>query len=178
MSSASIVRGAGKPPAKRTRKPKTEQGAEREQSEVVPLKERHKMVVDAVMQGYSESDAMRAAGYHPSSGANVMRGEEIQSMLAEARAEMSDASSMKRVDVMNLFIEAIDMARTLADPAQMINGADKIAKMMGYYAPEVKKIELTTDQNALQSKYRQMTDEQLFELAANGARVVNGEVLK
>lgn len=99
-------------------------------------------------------------------------------MLAEARAEMTNISTMKRIDVMNLFIEAIDMARTLADPAQMINGADKIAKMMGYYAPEVKKIELTTDQNVLQSKFRQMTDEELFEIAAGNAKVIDGEVLE
>ena len=82
---------------------------------------------------------------------------------------------------MNLFIEAIDMARTLADPAQMINGADKIAKMMGYYAPETKRIELTGDTAVLGNRLRNMSDQDLLEMVsrkrANEAKVIEGTVV-
>ena len=139
---------------------------------------RHKKVVDAVMEGATESDALRAGGYHPVGGRNVMRKEEVQDMLAEARAEVEDLTTIKRLDVLNLFMEAIDMARTLADPGQMINGADKVAKMMGYYAPEKKLVELSVGQNVLQAKFQQMTDEELLEIAAGRAKVVDGEVLE
>lgn len=97
-------------------------------------------------------------------------------MLAEARAEVEDLTTIKRLDVLNIFMEAIDMARTLADPGQMINGADKVAKMMGYYAPEKKLVELSVGQNVLQAKFQQMTDEELLEIAAGRAKVVDGEV--
>lgn len=130
------------------------------------------------MEGAIESDAMRAAGYHPTHGHNVMRQESVQQILAEARAEVEDLTTIKRLDVLNLFMEAIGMARTLADPSQMINGADKIAKMMGYYAPEVKKLEISTDQTALQAKFQQMTDAELLEIAAGRAKVIEGEVLQ
>jgi len=79
--------------------------------------------------------------------------------------------------VLNMFMEAISMARTMADPANMINGADKIAKMLGYYAPETKKIELTMDQGRLHDKIRQLSDQELMELASSTAKVVEGEVL-
>lgn len=130
------------------------------------------------MEGATESEAMRAAGYHPSNASNVMRKEEVQDMLAEARAEVEDLTTIKRLDVLNIFMEAIDMARTLADPGQMINGADKVAKMMGYYAPEKRLVELSVGQNVLQAKFQQMTDEELLEIAAGRAKVVDGEVLE
>lgn len=156
------------PEGKKPRKP-------REPSAVNP---RHKIVADAIMAGASEANAMRAAGYHPSNAHGVMRTESVQQMLQESRAEVEDLTTMKRLDVLNLFIEAIDMARTLADPANMINGADKIAKMMGYYAPETKRIELSSNQSALSSKLRQMSDADLLEIAAGRAKVIDGEVVQ
>lgn len=159
MSNASLARGIDK-----KRKPSA-------------VNERHKKVVDAVMEGHPETEAMRAAGYHPSNAKQVMRQDEVQELLAEARAEVTDLTTIKRLDVLNMFMEAINMARILADPGQMINGADKIAKMMGYYAPETKRIELSVGQNALQAKFQQMTDDELLEIAAGRARVIDGEVL-
>ena len=138
---------------------------EREPSVVNP---RHKAVADALLEGARPSDAMRAAGYDPSSAQNVMRQETVQQLLAEARAEITDISTLRRIDVLNMFIEAIDMARTLADPAQMINGTDKVAKMMGFYAPE--KIEISNGTaSSMQAKYKQMTDEELYAILAERA---------
>lgn len=147
----------------------------RESSEVVAAK--HKAVADALMDGWSASDAARAGGYHPASAANVIRQEEVQQHLAAARAELTEISTIRRVDVLNIFIEAIDMARTLADPAQMINGADKVAKMMGYYEPERIKLEVEGNAQALANKFKQLTDAELLEIASGRARVVEGEVL-
>lgn len=136
---------------------------------------RHKLVADALMEGYSEVDALRAAGYHPTSASSVVRHEEVQQFLAKARKEVEDKTTIRKFDVLNIFMEAIDMARTLADPANMINGADKVAKMLGYYAPETKRIELTTDQATLSSKLKQLSDAELLEMAAGRMKTVEGE---
>jgi phage terminase small subunit len=149
--------------------------AEREKSAVVAAKQ--KVFADAILEGHNPSVAARAAGYHPSNAGNVMRQEEIQELLAEGRRQLTDVTQMRRLDVMNIFIEAIDMARTLADPSQMINGADKVAKMMGYYAPETLKLEVETNSKAFSSKFRAMSDEELFQIAAGKAKVIDGEVL-
>lgn len=170
MSNASNARGVGT----KRKSPKKEKG-DRIPSAVNP---RHEKVVQAVMEGASESDALRAAGYHPSNAHNVMRHEVVQDMLAQARSEITDLTTIKRLDVLKIFLEAIDMSRMLADPGQMINGADKIAKMMGYYAPEVKEVIHHDGTQRLQAKFKQMTDEELIEIAAGNAKVIEGEVVE
>ena len=133
------------------------------------------------MEGKGKKTALLQAGYSPHSARNVERGGEVQSLLLNARSELSDITTIKRIDVINVIFEAIDMARTLADPSQMINGADKLAKIMGYYAPESIKVDITVNNNTLATKIRGMTDEELYNLAranaANNATVVEGEVI-
>lgn len=133
---------------------------------------------NAILEGASASDAARAAGYHPTNAPNVMRTEEVQMALDKGRRELEDTTTIRRLDVMNIFLEAIEMSRTLADPANMINGADKIAKMMGYYAPETKRIELSGDAAVFASKLKQMSDAELMELASGKAKVIEGEVVE
>lgn len=146
------------------------------QSSVV-IEEKHKLFADMISEGKSKSEAARVAGYHPSNADTVMRQEEVQAYLQEARAQIEDVSTLRRVDVLNIIMDAIDMARIQADPSQMINGADKVAKMMGYYAPETLKLEVEGNSKALQHKLRQLSDAELYEIAAGKAKVIDGEVL-
>ena len=148
---------------------------ERDKSAVVQAK--HEAFANAIMEGHSQSDAARAAGYHPANAANVMRQEEVQVLLAQARGEITDLTTIRRLDVLNIFMEAIDMARTLADPSQMINGADKVAKMMGYYAPETLKLEIEHNTKAFTAKFRALSDGELLKIAAGQAKLVEGEVI-
>ncbi len=141
------------------------------------ISEKQKVFADAILEGHSKAAAARAAGYHPASASNVMRQEEIQSYIEEARAVTTDVSTLRRHDVLNIFMEAIDMARTLADPSQMINGADKVCKMMGFYAPETLKLEIEGNSKALSARFKQLSDAELFEIAAGRAKVIDGEVL-
>lgn len=147
------------------------------QAKADDIEARQKAFSDALLEGHSKADAARAAGYHPSHVDKVLRTEEVQMYLADARQEMRDISTIKRIDVLNIFMEAVDMARTLADPAQMINGAKEIGKMLGYYEPEKLDITVSMDSNVLASKMRQMTDDELYALAAKKAKPVDGEVI-
>jgi phage terminase small subunit len=144
----------------------------------VAIDEKRKVVADALLEGASKPDALRAAGYHPSNADTVMRQEDIQQYIAQARGELEDVTTLRRLDVINVFLEAIDMARTLADPAQMINGAKEVGKMMGFYEPERIDIRVSGSAQAMASKFKQLTDEELYEIAANRAKPVIGEVLQ
>ena len=106
-----------------------------------------------------------------------MRQEEIQGYLTEARREIRDITTVRRLDVLNIFMDAIDMARTLADPAQMINGAKEVGKMMGFYEPETLKLEVEGNTRSLSAKFKALTDSQLLEIAAGRATVIDGEVV-
>lgn len=143
----------------------------------VVIEDQHKLFADMLSEGKSKAEAARVAGYNPSNVDTVMRQEEVQAYLQEARQEIEDVSTLRRVDVLNLFLEAIDMARIQADPSQMINGADKVAKMMGYYAPETLKLEVEQNSKSLQHKFRQLSDAELYEIAAGKAKVIEGEVV-
>lgn len=144
----------------------------------VVIEGQRKLMADLILEGTPKAEAARAAGYHPSNVDNVMRQEDMQTYLQEARGQIEDVSTLRRVDVMNIFLEAIDMARIQADPSQMINGADKVAKMMGYYAPETMKLEIEQNSKSLQNKFRQLSDAELYDLAAGRAKVVDGEVIQ
>ena len=149
--------------------------------EVAEINPKRKIMADVILEGGTLAEAARAADIHPSKASTVMKSDDVKGYLKQAREEIEDISTMRRCDVLNLFIEAIDMARTLADPGNMINGADKVAKMMGYYAPETKRIELTGDTRALSHKLRTMSDQDLMEIVsrrrADAAVVVDGEVI-
>lgn len=137
---------------------------------------RRKIFADAILEGESETNAARIAGYHPSNAKNVMREEDVQLMIAEGRKEIQDVSTIKRLDVLNWFIEAIDMARTMADPGQMINGAKEVGKMMGFYEPETIKLAMDgSDGGNLAAKFKAMTDEELYHIASQRAKVIDGE---
>jgi phage terminase small subunit len=138
------------------------------------IKAKHEAFANAIAEGASESDAARAAGYHPTSAPRVMRNEEVQQMLAVARQETTNLSTIKRLDVLNIFIDAIEMARTMADPANMINGADKVCKMMGYYEAEKVDIRVTHDTAVFNSKLKQLSDAELMELAAGNRSAIEG----
>jgi len=141
------------------------------------IKERNEAYAHAIVTGATKADAARAAGIHPSALKNQLRQDEIQTMVNEARSELRSLSTITKLDVLDIMIEAVDMARTLADPAQMINGAREVGRMMGFYEPETIKIEHNVNHNVMATKFKQMTDEELFAIASNRAKQVEGEVI-
>ena len=149
--------------------------SKREKSAVVSSQ--REVFAEAILTGHSKSDAARAAGYHPANVDNVMRQQEVQEYLAEARQQLTEQTTIKRLDVLNIYLEAIDMARIQADPSQMISGAREVGKMMGYYEPEKIAVAMTNDQAALAHRFRQLSDAELLEIAAGRAKVIEGEVV-
>lgn len=135
------------------------------------LNSRQEAAIDAAMSGLSNAAAARAAGYSSSSANQgmVFRSENVQRVLDEARAALARATNIRKKDVIMGVLDAIDRARLAGEPATEINGWKEVAKLLGYYAPEVKKIDLTINQGRLKSKFEQMTDEELYELAERPA---------
>lgn len=134
------------------------------------LTERQEAFVESVLDGNLPSHAAVAAGYSsPSSGAQALQSEDVRTALAEARSELSTAAQVKRGDMVVVLIEAIDMARMMADPMGMIAGAREVGKMLGLYAPEEKKIDLTVNQQRLRSQFEGMSDEELLNVIESTA---------
>ncbi len=138
-----------------------------------PLTAKQRAIVEAKLEGASDHAAVNVEGAN-TRNTKALRTAEVQHALAEARAGISEATTLKRLDVIEGVLDAIQMARTLSEPATMIQGYDKLAKIMGYYAPETVKVEITVSQERMRAKMEAMTDEELLQIADGQAAVFEG----
>lgn len=130
------------------------------------LNEQQLLFVKAYAQGMSASAASRAAGYSNSdTGHELLKRPHIQAALVAEQKEYRKQAKISRDDVLGVITDAIEMARTMSDPATMIRGADSLAKVLGYNAPEVKKLEIQGNAKRKLDKYSTMSDEELLAIA-------------
>jgi len=57
------------------------------------------------------------------------------------------------------------------DSANVIKGWSEVAKILGHYAPEVKRIELSDNQQRIRSKFEALSDDEL--LAIQDASIID-----
>lgn len=129
-----------------------------------PLTELEKGFADAKLLGETTSAAMKQAGYAKASFDPEKRSEEVRQYLAEARKGIVDATTLTRLDVIQGILDAIEFAKQMAEPATMIAGYEKLAKIMGYLQPEVKKLDITINGARVRSKMEAMSDAELLQL--------------
>lgn len=125
------------------------------------LTEKEEAFKEALLDGNTPRKAALVAGY---SGGTPPKSEDVRLAVAEARKEIADIVQIKRADMVAVMLDAIDMARLLADPQAMIKGASELSKMLGFYEPEVKKVELTAPQMRNRTRLMAMSDEDLLRL--------------
>jgi hypothetical protein len=90
-------------------------------------------------------------------------------------AKADEKFSFSLNEVLEGLKNAIDLAKTVSEPASMVAGWREVAKIMGYYAPERRTVHLTAEGNITHTTMRQLSDEELLKLAMQGARVIEGE---
>lgn len=118
-------------------------------------------------EGMPVAAASRAAGFK---GTGSMKNQletdnRIQELIAKTKAQVAEDLKMTRKQVLEGFLEAIDIGRTMQDPHAMVKGWTEIGKMCGYYAPEVKNIHMSISAKRLVDKFETMSDEELLRLA-------------
>ncbi len=140
------------------------------------LTDKQKKYVEGRLDGKSKREAALQAGYTEASVTTITaeRSEDVKKALAEARSELSDATQIKRADVVEMFQEAYKMSKKMAEPSSMVAAAREIGRMLGFYEPETIKLEMTDNQKTLQNKLMTMSTEQLLELAAKNT-LIEGE---
>lgn len=131
----------------------------------IVLTEKQAIFVEEVLSGVNADTAAERAGYKGRDmGSSVEKTVAVQKALRSARDELSSAAQISRADVIDGIMEAINLARLGADPGTMVKGWTEIGKMLGHYAPEVKRVEITDNQKRLQSKFTSMTDAELLQV--------------
>ena len=109
----------------------------------------------AVMAGYADVDK---------AGEQVEKSPDVQAELAKIRAETAANLDITKEDVARMLKDAFDMAVTMADPQAMVRAAAELGKMLGHYAPEVKKHLHGLDQESKDALQR-LSDADLLRLS-------------
>lgn len=85
------------------------------------------------------------------------------------RAELNSRINLSKEDVIRGMHDAIGRARIMSEPMTEIVGWEKIAKLMGYEAPQKHEVNVTATIQALQSNLKSLPDSELSKLVdANG----------
>jgi hypothetical protein len=107
---------------------------------------------------------------------NAQRTEEtpvVAQELARLRAETAENCGITKESVAAGLKDAADMARTMADPGGMVMAWRELGKLLGFYAPEVKKIEKGINKKDLRAALEDLSDEELLQLSHG--RVIEGK---
>ena len=133
-----------------------------------PLTPKQEAFVNAKCAGLNDLAAAKQAGYSSAEGSahQLKDSRPVQTALMEARGALMQVTNLRRQDIVNGVLEAIDRARMLGEPATEIRGWTELAKMLGFYAPEVKKIEITGHAGRIRQKFEALSDEELLEIAS------------
>ncbi|OSZ74612.1 terminase small subunit [Hydrogenophaga sp. IBVHS1] len=109
----------------------------------------------AVRAGYSERSARSIAHENMTKPA-------LQAVLSERRGEVASRLQITREGVIQGLLDAVHLAKEQSNPAGMVAGLREIGKMLGYYAPEVKRVEVGLSATAERQRFEAMSDEELL----------------
>lgn len=113
----------------------------------------------AVRCGYSKKTSRAIA-------CELLTKPDIQAELQARGAALARELEITRAGVVRGFLDAFEMARADRQPGIMVSSMAAVAKLLGLYAVETKRIELTTAQGAVQANFAAMSDAQLLALIA------------
>lgn len=100
----------------------------------------------------------------------------VQTELTRIRREAVENTGVTKEKVVEMFMEAANFARILGDPMGLIAAARELGKMLGHYAPEVKKTLHGIDEAGLKKALKELNDDELYKLVH--ARTIDGESVR
>lgn len=135
-----------------------------------PLTDKQRAYALARGRGESVPNAMAAAGYNeqPSYGYRMEHMPNIRALIQQEQALYAESAQITRKKVVDMHLEAYEMARTMAEPATMVAAAREVGKICGLYEP--KKVEISVD-GTISHELRRMeglTDAELIEILHRG----------
>ena len=141
-------------------------------STTATLSARQTRWIDEYLVDFNGAAAAVRAGYSAKCGRSIAHENttkpDIQAVLRDRQAAMAKELQITREGVIRGLLDAVELGREINNPASMISGLSTIAKMLGYYSPEVKRVELTAGQAASRHALERLTDAELLALITSG----------
>lgn len=116
----------------------------------------------AIRAGYGAAGA-RVAAHRAITNVAVQEALQARQRVDAARL------ALQREDVLAGLLEAAELAKAQLNPGAMVAAWKQVGHLMGFYAPEVKRLELSGEQRGAQARFAAMSDDQLMALIACGA---------
>lgn len=128
-----------------------------------PLTAQQLAFAQAWARGESIGSASLRAGYKDDGiGYRMARMPNILRVYNEEKRKFEEAAQMSRKRVMEGLLEAIEMAKLMAEPASMISGWREIGRMCGYYEP-IKHVVKVSGQVTMK-QVNTLSDEELLKI--------------
>lgn len=135
-----------------------------------PLTEKQKLFVQNWAKGDSVNNAALRAGFaSPGMAYRLVHMPNVLRLKAQYEKKYEEESQMTRKKVMDGFLEAIEMAKLMSEPATMVSGWREIAKMCGYMAPVEHKVKVDVTGNVTMQQLTQLSDAELLEVIQKDA---------
>lgn len=142
------------------------------------LNDQQKQFCLFVSEGKSAITAARLAGYKPNKTQveqRLMQNPRILAAIKHLQKRYENKIVASRAKVLEGFLEAIEQAKQMADPAVQIAGWREIGKMCGYYAPEIKEVHHTVGAKRVISQLEVMSDEDLMKVIEQDTEAIESE---
>lgn len=140
------------------------------------LTEQQRTFARFLAEGKDVKTAGRLAGYSNSGTMWALpRNPVVMNYVKKLQRTNERKSDMSRKRVMDGFLEAIEQAKIMSEPMTQIAGWREIAKMCGYFAPEVKKLDINVTSQRVLSTLETLSDHDLLEMIEKDAEMIEGE---
>ena len=139
-------------------------------SEDKPLTEKQKAYAIARARGETVPNSMLAAGYNEqvSYGYRLDKMPNVQRLMRQEQALYAAAAQIDRKKVIDMHLEAFDMAKLINEPASMVSAAREIGKICGLYEPKKVDISINGKVEHELRRLEGMSDAELLEVIMNG----------
>lgn len=128
-----------------------------------------KFVLHFLVSGNGTRAAIEA-GFSPASARvtahRLLTKAAVRAAIAARQGVDARRLEIERQDVIQGLLEGVAAAKSQANPAAMIAGWREIGKMLGFYAPEVRRVEVGPRHGGLLARFGAMTDAELAAFAA------------
>lgn len=131
-----------------------------------PLTAKQLNFVRAWAAGESISSASQRAGYSAGDGFcyRMTHMPNVLKIYRDEKAKYEAALQMTRKKVMDMHLEAFEMAKLMSEPASMVSAAREIGRMCGYYEPVKHQIDVNVTGDVTVRQLNNMTDAELLRI--------------
>lgn len=118
------------------------------------------------------AEAARLAGYSAKTarviGPENLTKPAVKAALVARQRVFREELKLTKDDVVSGLLSAIKLAQEQQNPSAMISGLAQIAKLCGFYEPEVSRIEFSGEAERLKLKFATMPDDELLAMISAG----------